>query len=140
MKDVNGILKQKIYDLIKPAVNCPVYYAYVPADVTGRVYVTVNTITNTDVSTMQSSDTDTAVLISIFSRETQGNAGKLVDDIAAAIYAVIYPNQQHKIDLSPGFQNIAIALVNDNTTDALATQKFIFINRFLTFRFNIYHR
>lgn len=109
MKDVNTILPRKIYELLQPVVSCKVYYKYVPANETGNAYVSINTITNTDVSTQQTSDTDTTVMIGIYSRESQANPGKLVDDIAAAVYAAIYPNRQQTLDLSPDFQNCSVA-------------------------------
>lgn len=140
MKDVNTILPRKIYELLQPVVSCKVYYKYVPANETGNAYVSINTITNTDVSTQQTSDTDTTVMIGIYSRESQANPGKLVDDIAAAVYAAIYPNRQQTLDLSPDFQNCSVALVNDVVMDATMTNTNILINRFLTFRFNIFHR
>lgn len=139
MKNVNTILLQKIYDLISPVVNCPVYYKYLPATIASNIYVSLNTVSQTDVSTMQSSDTDASVIVGIYSKERQGNPGELLNDVASAVYAAIYPNQQTVLDLSPGFQNTSIELVNDIEQDALQANNFIFINRFLTFRFNIFH-
>jgi len=140
VKDVNTILKQKIFELLRPAIPYPLYYKYLPAFEKANAYVTISTITNIDASTMQTSDTDTTVQISIFSKESQANPGQLVNDIAAAVYAVLYPNGQTMINLSPSFQHCSISLVNDVVTDAIATNTDILINRFLTFRFNIYHR
>jgi hypothetical protein len=140
MKDVNTILKQKIFDLLRPVISYPLYYKYLPAFVKENAYVTINIITNTDASTMQTSDTDTTILVGIYSRETQANPGQMVNDIAAAVYAVLYPDPQFKLDLSPGFQNCSVSLVNDIIPDAIATNTEILINRFLTFRFNIFHR
>ena len=139
MKDINPILQQKIYDLISPVVNCPVYYKYLPAHIGGDVYVLITTITNVDVSTMQTSDTDTTVQIGIYSRDSQANPGKLVNDVAAAVYAVLYPDRQTVLDLSPDFQNCSVQLINDTVPDALQNNNYIFINRFITFRYNIYH-
>jgi hypothetical protein len=140
VKDVNSTLQQKIFELLRPAISYPLYYKYLPAFVKENAYVTISIITNTDASTMQSSDTDTSVLIGIYSRESQANPGQIVNDIAAAVYAVLYPSPQTKIDLMPDFQNCSVSLVNDIVPDAIAGNNFIFINRFLTFRFNIYHR
>jgi hypothetical protein len=133
-------LKQKIFDLLRPVISYPLYYKYLPAFVKENAYVTISGITNTDASSMNTSDTDTTIVISIFSRETQANPGQIVNDIGAAVYLVIYPDRQATIDLSPGFQNCSISLVNDVTPDAIGTNTDILINRFLTFRFNIFHR
>lgn len=139
MKDVNTILKQTIYNLLKPVVNCPLYYQYMPSTVSGNVYVTINAISSIDASTMQSSNSDTSIQIGIYSRDSQANPGQLVNDIAAAIYAVLYPDRQTMVDLSPGFQSCSLTLVNDITLDAIVTNTYVFINRMLTFRFNIFH-
>jgi|GEM_PF-2953973 hypothetical protein len=140
MKDVNTILRQKIYDLLITAVSpVPVYAYYLPATINTPEYITINTIANTDVSTMHSSDTETAVQISIFTKQSQANPGNHINTIAAAIYAALYPDQQTVLNLAPEFQNIGIKMVNDNVTEAIATQNFVFINRFITFRFKIVH-
>ncbi len=140
MKDVNTILRQKIYDLLTVAVApVPVYSYYIPAVINTPEYITINTIANTDVSTMQSSDTETAVQISIFTKQSQANPGNQINTIAAAVYAALYPNRQTVLNLAPGFQNVGITMVNDNVTEAITTQNFVFINRFITFRFKIVH-
>ena len=139
MKDVNTILQETIYNLLTPVVSVPVYYKYLPAKVPGNAYVLVSTITNIDASTQHTNDTDTTVQIGIYSRDNRGNQGQQVNDIAASIYSVIYPDNQTKLDLQPDFQNTSIALVNDVVPDAIETGNFIYINRFLTFRFNIFH-
>jgi len=140
VKEVNSILQQKIFNLLRPVISYPLYYKYLPAFEKANAYVTINTITNIDASTMQSSDTDTTIQIGIYSRETQANPGQLVNDIAAAVYAVLYPSPIAAIDLMPDFQVCSVSLVNDVVPDAIASNTEIFINRFLTFRFNIYHR
>jgi hypothetical protein len=81
VKDVNSILQQKIFALLRPAISYPLYYKYLPAFVKENAYVTISIITNTDASTMQSSDTDTSVLIGIYSRESQANPGQLVPEL-----------------------------------------------------------
>jgi hypothetical protein len=139
MKNVNDILQQEIYDLILAAITpVPVYYPYLPAYRTDNVYVTINAIANVDASTQSTSDTDTTIQISIYSRDSQANSGSSLGTIAAAIYGAIYPDRQTKLSLT-GFQNCSIQLVNDITTDALMTNNFVYLNRFITFRFNIFH-
>lgn len=139
MKDVNTILQQKIFELLQPVTGCPVYYKYLPSVIETNAYMLITTITNVDASTMQTSNTDTTVQISIYTRDSQANPGKLANDIAAVVYAALYPNRQQTIGLEPDFQNCSVALVNDTSPDAISTGNYVFINRFLTFRFNIYH-
>src|SRR4249920_2150505 len=125
MKNINTILTQKIFDLISPVVKCPVYFKYLPATIESNIYVSINTVSNADVSTMQTSDTDTSVIIGIYSKERQGNPGETLIKVVDAVYAALYPNRQAVLDLSPGFQNCAVTLVNDIEQDALQTQNFI---------------
>jgi len=138
MKDVNKILRTKIYELLAPVAGCPVYYKYVPNTDTSDVYMVISTVNNSNVSTMQTSDTDTVIQVSIFSRETISNAGNVADDKAEIVYNTLYPNTTFTLDLSPNFQNTSVRMTNDISPDALSTGNYIFINRFIQFRFNIY--
>jgi hypothetical protein len=140
MKDINTILQKKLYDILKPVLSCPIYYKYLPATIEPNEYVLINTITNIDASTQQSSDTDTTIIIGIYTKDSQANPGKIANDIAALVYQNLYPNRQFKPDLSPGFQVCSVQLVNDIVPDPLMTRNFIFINRFITFRYNILHQ
>jgi hypothetical protein len=139
MKDVTTILQKKLYDILKPVLSCPVYYKYLPATIEPNEYVLINTITNIDAGTIHSSDTDTTIIIGIYTKDSQANPGKTANDIAALVYSNLYPNQQFRPDLEPDFQVCSVALVNDVVPDPLMTRNYIFINRFITFRYNIYH-
>jgi hypothetical protein len=140
MKNVNTILQQKIYDLLQPVLSVPIYYKYLPSVIQENAYVLITTITNVDASTMHTSDTDTTVQLGIYSRGSQANAGVTVNETADIIYETLYPDRQTTIDLSPDYQNTSISLVNDTTPDALQTGSFIFINRFITLRLNIFNK
>lgn len=140
MKDVNSILRLKLYEILTPVVGVPVYYKYIPARVDEAAYVLITTINNNDTGTIHTSDTDTSFQVSIYTKDTQANAGVTADNIAANVYETIYPNPQAIIDLEPDFQNTGIRLVNDISPDAILTPDAVFINRFITFRLNIFHR
>jgi hypothetical protein len=138
MKNVNPILLETIYNLLVPVVACPVYYKYLPATISSNIDISLNAVSHTDVSTQSTSDTETSVVIGIYSEERQGNPGQLVNDVATIVYDTIYPNRTAVLTI-PGFQNVSITMVNDIEQDALIAQGFVSINRFITFRFNIYH-
>jgi len=138
MKNVNPILLKTIYDLLVPVVACPVYYKYLPATIRSNIYISLNTVSHNDVSTQSTSDTETSVVIGIYSEEPQGNPGELVNDTATIVYDTIYPNRQFTLTI-PGFQNVSITMISDVEQDALIANGYVFINRFITFRFNIYH-
>lgn len=137
MKDCNAAIQQKLYDLLSPAVGVPVSKGYSVTD--DDAYVLISTINSNDRSTMHSSDTDTVVQLSIYTKDSQANPGDLVNTIAAAIYATIYPNPQSTIDLSPDFQNCVLRLVNDTGEQPILTGTNVFINRFISFRLIILH-
>lgn len=140
MKEVNKAVRKKIYELLNPVVAVPVYYKYIPARIDEDAYVLITTINNNDSGTIHSSDTETAVQIGIYTKDTQANAGVTAEDIAAIVYDTLYPNPQATIDLEPAFQNTGLRMVSDNSPDALQTNEAVFINRFITFRLNIFHR
>ena len=139
MRDVNSVLKQKLYQILSGVLDYPVYQKYIPASVDESAYVLITTINNNDTSTMQSNDTDTTVQIGIYTKDSQANAGAACDTIAQTIYETIYPTPDASIDLSPNFQNCGLKLVNDFSPEAMLTGSFVFINRFLIFRLNIFH-
>jgi hypothetical protein len=87
MKDVTTILQKKLYDILKPVLSCPVYYKYLPATIEPNEYVLINTITNIDAGTIHSSDTDTTIIIGIYTKDSQANPGKTANDIAALVYS-----------------------------------------------------
>jgi len=126
--------------MLSPVVGAPVYTKYIPATITSSAYVLISTINNNDRSTMHSSDTNTAVQIGIYTRDSQANPGAQTEAIAQIIYNTIYPNSQSIIDLSPDFQNVTLRLANDIEPDAILTGTDVFINRFLIFRLHINHK
>lgn len=140
MKDVNTVLKRKLYELLQPVVGVPCFSKYMPSSVTENEYVLITTINSNDTSTMHSADTDTTVQISIYTRDSQANPGEASSTIAGIVYDTIYPTPQSKIDLEPDFHNSVLTLVSDNEPDAILTNNEVFINRFLIFRLRILHR
>lgn len=140
MKNVNTAVRKKLYELLNPVVGVPVYYKYIPARIDVDAYVLITAINNNDTGTIHSSDTQTAVQIGIYTKDTQANSGVAADNIADIVYETIYPNPQAKIDLEPDFQNTGINMVSDNCPDVLQTNEAVFLNRFITFRLNIFHR
>ncbi len=140
MSDVNSVLRKKLYELLSPVVGVPVYYKYIPAGNDTAAYVLISTITGIDASTMITFDTDVTIQLGIYTRDSQANSGAKADAIAQIIYNTLLPVQPSVIDLSPNFQNYALKRVNDVSPDAILTNNFAFINRFITLRAGIFHR
>lgn len=140
MKDVNAAIQTKLFLLLNPVLDVPVYKQYIVARARADCYVLISTINNNDTSTMQSADTDTLVTIGIYTKDSQANPGALVNSIAATIYQTIYPTPNSFIDLWPYFQQCGIRLVNDICPEPIITPDAVYINRFLTFRLNVFHK
>src|SRR5690348_14557426 len=113
MKSVNSTLIQKLYDLLSPVVGVPVYKKYILSHVTDPAYVLLSDINSNDASTMHSFDTDSAVQIGIYTKDSQANPGKRCDEIADLIYGTIFTSPQALIDLSPDFQNCVLRRQSD---------------------------
>jgi len=135
MKSANQALKTAVRALLAP-LGYDIYANYVPASAS-NTYILLSDVASTDASTMHSADTDTTLQIGIFSKANIANSGAEIDQIAADTYAAIYPNSGAVIEVD-GFQNTRIEMVND-TTQTLGLSSFMMINRFITFRFNLFH-
>lgn len=145
MKDVNKALRKKYYELLNGSLNIendpvPVYYKYLPNNIDKPYYVIIRTVSNTEISTKQLSNTDTSIQLGIYTKDTVANPGSYADDIAGQIYTIIYPTPQSTIDLEPDFQVAVTKLDNDISPDAIQSNNAVFVNRFITFAHKILHR
>ena len=120
-------------------IDVPIYYLIAPESETGKYYITLNQVSNTDRSTKGSSDTNTSMQVQIHTWDNDGNAGQYADDIADKVFEIIYPDSQAKLDMSADdFCMVSTKLDGDNT-DELDTGTRIYVTRILTFRHNILH-
>ncbi len=145
MKDVNWPLRKKyttaLDNLAVGAITVPLYYLAAPETETGKYYMTLNRVSNVDVSTKNSADTNTAMQVQIHTWDDNGNAGKLADDIAGAVLAVVYPNSQATMDLSAdNLQMLSTFLDGDEVNELSDHGNRVYVTRILTFRHNIYHK
>lgn len=144
MKDVNYALRvayvTSLNGLTVNSLPVPVYYMAAPESEQARSYITLNQVTNVDVSTKNSPDTNISIQVQIHTWDDAGNAGKQADDIAAAVFAIIYPNSQAVLDLSASdLQMVSTTLSGDQVQDLSGLGNRVYINRILTFTHNIYH-
>lgn len=145
MKSVNYSLR-KAYNtalsgITYNSVDVPVYYKKLPDYLTPDNYIIFDGVSNNDISTLHTSDTSTSIRVSIYTRNEKSNSGKACDDIAGIVLQRIYPNNQFVLDLSAdGFQIISTKLGADNQNDWTTLSQLEYIDRFLVFTHNIYHR
>lgn len=137
MRDVNSTLRKKIFEMLSVIPDTPVYYKYLPSTVDSNAYILITTINSNDSSNMHAANTDTTIQIGIYTKDNLAASGVNADTIAEGVYEILYSSPGSRIDLSPNFQNCSLRLVNDVSPDAIQTNNFILINRFITFRLNI---
>ena len=145
MKSVNYALRKAYVAALAPvnvdSVNVPVYYLTAPDSYTGNFYITLNSVSNADDSTKNSSDTNTSMQVQIHTWSDSYNAGQFADVIAGQVFEYIYPNSQAVLDLSgDGVQMVSTKLDQDlvNEMDGLGNR--MFVTRILTFSHNIFHK
>lgn len=143
MKDVNWELR-KAYTTALAGITynsnpVPVFYQNAPDDVTAKNYIVFSGISNGDSSTLNSSDTTTSIRVSIYTYNEKINAGRAADDLAGIVLSRIYPNPQFNLTLE-GFQVTSTRLSGDSSQDFSMVNQKTYINRFLTFRHQVYHQ
>lgn len=144
MKNVNKVLRKKCFDLLNGNLtvegeDVPIYYKYIPNTVDKPFYLIIRTVNNSDHSNFQRNKTNTSIQFGLYSKDTVANSGDAIEEMADQIYSIIYPTSQSKIDLTPDFNAACLKLENDISPDAFQTDNAIFINRFITFSFDILH-
>lgn len=145
MKDVNYPL-QKSYLSALLGINyngvpVPVYYMTIPDDINPDNYIIFGPVTNNDISTKDSADTNSLMRVTIHTKESKYNTGKAVNFIAGLVFSAIYPKSQAFLDLSAdNLQMVSIELASDITQDYSIRNSVSYIDRILIFRQKIYHK
>lgn len=145
MRDVNNPLKKAYFTVLSGIVfdliSVPVYYMTLPDKVNPENYIIFGPVTNNDISTKGSADTNSLMRVTIHTQSNKYNPGKAVNDIAGEVLERIYPNSQAFLDLSAdNLQMISIELASDITQDYSIKNSTSFIDRILIFRQKIYQR
>lgn len=145
MKSVNYALRKayvsSLNGLTLNSNPVPVYYMEAPEDETSPAYVLLVSPSNVDVSTKDSSDTNTSMQVQIRTWAENGNAGKVADDLANDVYTAIYPNTHTVLDLSAdGLQMVSTKMQNDSVNTISGHGNRTFVTRIITFTHNIYHK
>lgn len=138
MKNVNDILTLQYFTLLDNAVNVPVFRTKVIEDVAlgSDAYLLISGISNNDSSTFQTSDTDTSIQVSIYTRNDDGS---LVQSLANTVYQTIQPGTMPAFTIS-GFQLLTTELVNDIEQSPFIADQQTFLNRTITFKHKIFHQ
>lgn len=143
MKDINASLQKSYYTALNGIVYndaaVPIYYMTAPDDLVVDNYIIFGGVTNNDISTKGSSDTNTLMRVTIHTKSNKYNSGQAANNIAGQVFDRIYPNPQFVLSLD-GFQMYSTELHSDLTQDYSIKNSVSFIDRILIFRHKIFHK
>ena len=98
MKDSNYPLRKSYYSALTGITydsnTVPVYYLQAPDDIAASNYIVFGGVSNNDLSTKSSADTDSLMRVTIHTFKEKYNDGKEADFIAGSVLERIYPNSQ----------------------------------------------
>lgn len=137
MIDINYSLRIAYQSALSGIAGVPVFYQIVPQGISPENYIVFRSITNTDASTKNSSDTGTNITVEIHTWNDNLNSGLSADMVAREVFNRIYPNTQAVLTLN-GAQMVSTRLVNDVTQPPVTIGNRMYISRFLTFKHNIF--
>ena len=139
MIDINYSLRVAYFSALSGITGYPVYYQFQPALNNDPNYIVFRSITNTDASTMGSSDTETTITVEIHTWVQGDNNGLSADMGAREVFNRILPNPGATLTLD-GAQMVSTRLLNDVTQDFTTEANRGYISRYLTFGHKIFLR
>ena len=137
MIELNYSLRVAYKTALTGIANVPVFYQAVPPDQRPQEYIVFRSINSTDISTKNSSDTDTTVVVEIHTYSDVVNSGLSADAIAREVFNRIYANTQFNLSIDGG-QIVHTKMQNDQTFDYTNTGGRSYISRFITFKHTIF--
>ena len=137
MIDINYSLRIAYYAALNGIAGVPVFYNMVPPTVSPDNYIVFRSITNTDNSTMNSSDTNTQITVEIQTFEDGLNSGLSADMVAREVFNRILPSPGATLTLD-GAQMVSTRLLNDITQTPVSVGNRAYVSRFITFGHKIF--
>jgi len=139
MIDVNYSLRIAYNSALTGIAGVPVFYGAVPSTISPDNYIVLRSITNTDASTMNSSDTDTTITVEIQTWTDGSNSGLTADMVAREVFNRVLPNPSG-ILTADGMQIVSTRLLNDVSPPPISQANRVYQSRVLTFGHKIYLR
>lgn len=139
MIDINYSLRIAYTTALNGITGMPVFYNNLPPNISPDNYIVFRSITNTDASTMNSSDINTQITVEIQTFEDGINSGLTSDMVAREVFTRILPNSGATLTLD-GAQMVSTRLLNDITNQPVNIGNRAYVSRFLTFGHKIYLR
>lgn len=131
MKDINNPLIKAYYDAIV-ALGYPTYEGEEPDDELSKLYVVINDVTSSDVSTKSSNDHNATVQVTVNSWEVKYNNSEAMNDAAGAIITAIKPGPLSALQAT-GINIVTTSLQNDSTVRYGKLAGRVYISRNLIF-------
>jgi len=139
MIDINYSLRIAYTTALNGITGMPVFYNNLPPNISPDNYIVFRSITNTDASTMNSSDINTQITVEIQTFEDGINSGLTSDMVSRDVFTRILPNPGAILTLD-GAQMVSTRLLNDITNQPVNIGNRAYVSRFLTFGHKIYLR
>jgi hypothetical protein len=139
MIDINYSLRIAYFNALTGIAGVPVFYQSVPKNVSPDNYIVYRGIINTDASTMNSSDTETSIIVEIHTFSDGLNSGLNADMVAREVFNRVLPNPSGVLT-ADGCQIVSTRLLNDRTQDYSTEADRGYISRVLTFGHKIFMR
>jgi len=142
MRDINKELRKAYFTALSGITNggapVPVYYMKLPTSVDALNYIVYRGLTSNDVSTKNSFDSDTGVVVEIHTyTDGTNNNGNASDEIADQVLQRIYPSPQSTLAVA-GTVVSNTTVQDDTTQDFTDSANRSYISRFITFIHRIY--
>lgn len=139
MIDINYSLRIAYKTALTGISGVSVFYNVLPPNINPENYIVFRSITNTDASTMNSSDINCQVTVEIQTFENNLNSGLNADIIARDVFTRLLPNPSAVLTLD-GAQMVTTRLLNDITQPPVSQGNRAYVSRILTFGHKIFLR
>lgn len=136
MIDLNYSLRVAYYSALN-GIGVPVYYQTLPPTSNPENYILFRSISNTDLSTKSTADTNTTITVEIHTKTDQVNRGLNADILAREVFNKIYPNKTDSLTISGG-QILSTEIISDDIRDISINANEAYISRYITFKHIIY--
>lgn len=138
MIDINYSLRLAYQSALNECVaGVPAFYNIVPPNVSPDNYIVFRSITNTDNSTLNTSDVNCQITVEIQTWQDGLNPGVTSDMVAREVFNKIMPNPQYNITVD-GAQVVTTRLLNDITPQPVTQGNRSYVSRVLTFGHRIF--
>lgn len=142
MKDVNQALRKAyvtaLNNIFHDNKQVRVFYQQAPKEITDKNYITFGGISSNDISTKQTSDTQTSMEVKIFTYENGYNNGDAADLIADQVIQAIYPKPTSTLTLEGTVQMVSTEMTGDSVQAWTQEGQRVYVDRTLIFRHRLF--